>query len=51
MEKDPLMKFTFVVLLLIMEVLFGADTFLSLRIRQLEVSVLEPKASGRAKIK
>ena len=51
MEKDLLMKFTFVVLLLIMEGLFGAYTFLSLRIRQLEVSVLEPKASGRAKIK
>ena len=51
MEKDPLMKFTFVVLLLIMEGLFGAYTFLSLRIRQLEVSVLEPKVSARAKIK
>ena len=51
MEKDPLMKFTFVILLLIMEGLFGAYTFLSLRIRQLEVSVLEPKTSARAKIK
>ena len=51
MEKDPLMKFTFVVLLLIMEGLFGAYTFLSLRIRQLEISVLEPKTSARAKIK
>ena len=51
MEKDPLMKFTFVVLLLIMEGLFGAYTFLSLRIRQLEVAVLEPKVSARAKIK